>query len=136
MNTMNKETAKQTGTEPEHFTVTLRRALELAMTKAGEAPGSVTMLNASLDRTWGDKDGLAFIGANAERAAKFASAWIQKNLAPRRSYDFQVNGAYEGTEEMVDSRSGTMIPVRTCWAPMGPVALCHVVATVYYPCAD
>lgn len=83
----------------------------------------------TLERTWGDKDGMVFIGQNAERCAKFAAAWLAKN--GNHNYDGQNCASYLGVMT-VGIGSG-----KPEWSsnPYRQVTG-HTISTFYYPCAD
>ena len=105
-------------TKQQHWSSVAISAATEAAAKAGVSIEGVRIEYGTIDRTWGDKDGLIVTGGDEalrERVATFLSAWCFANLRKllTSSYDQQVH-------------------------PMSPKPFREglAVGCVYYPCAE
>lgn len=123
-------------------------ALAKAAAKAGESLEGLAWEGCSLERTWGDLDGLVFFGGSeelSERAARFFQAWASRNLREMKvvgGYGAQAairyagpmtfrrfeNGARAWGKGEGGTTSGTVAVVETKKG--------HATAYVYYPCSE
>lgn len=106
----------------EHWSDRLQKVITIKAQAAGcEVP---EMHYCTIDRTWGEKMGMVFIGKDAERAARFATLWVAKNI--KGSYDQQNVAGYSGLSTVtVHSKEGKARQVEG-----------HIVSAIYYPCCD
>jgi hypothetical protein len=86
-----KKTAMKTTETKRHYLDRVRDALALKAKRAGIDITGVTLRMGTLDRTWGDRDGIVVLGGSSElraRIAAFVAAWCDKYLGAS-SYDNQ-----------------------------------------------
>lgn len=88
--------------EKKSWTVSLEAALKKAAAKCGANIEGLKWEHCTTDNTWGDRVGLVYYGAApevCERAAKYAEAWMAKNLRKLGvvgGYDAQESIGYVG----------------------------------------
>jgi len=112
--------------------------LASAAAKCGISIDGLTVKWTTLERTWGDLCGWVFVGEHAERAAEFASKWVQKHLASQRNYDRQVQVNSPEACDYATDNCGNVFTRRDLvwggesleWKPA------FKLAAIYYPCAE
>lgn len=119
--------------------------------KAAAAGCEVRAEHMTIDRTWGDLDGIAIIGGDdgqRDRAAAFAERYFRTHIAPQRSYDAQYGWHDRGTVDVtrkaavVDGqykpKAGPFVLVSLLYQrpAADEIQKARVIGLVYYPCAD
>ncbi len=116
--------------------------IETLNAKAAAAGCAVKAEHHSIDRTWGDLEGVAISGGTAEdreRAAKYVEAYFVAKLAPRRSYSAQYALTDRGEQALVrGQRNDAWYDPRTAYglpADAKPESV-RVIGLVYWPGSD
>lgn len=146
-----KKTAMKTTETKRHYLDRVRDALALKAKRAGIDITGVTLRMGTLDRTWGDRDGIVVLGGTVElraRIAAFVAAWCDKYLGAS-SYDNQkcvmdrgVVGWYTpaqgepGTEGVTSIKAPSYYSEADAAKRAERVQYGHAVSTFYYPCAE
>jgi hypothetical protein len=125
-------------------------AMIAAANKAGVDASTVQFEGCTTDRTWGDRCGLVFYGADAailERCAKYFETWASKHLS-RGEYSAQSSIHYEGKFHYNKFTNGAAGWYRGEAKPyvasmigdflldLVEVKEGYATSYVYYPCAD
>lgn len=117
--------------------MSIGKLVESLNAKAAASGCAVRAEHITIDRTWGDHEGVAIVGTNAaeiDRAVAYAERFFGEHIAPRRTYDAQYAWADKGTMGCKRSAANgdSLYIVREGDAPIHA----RVIGLAYYPCAD